>query len=96
MARSIKRAGNFLRAFLEKAAYIRKKPDLIRKIPELHGKILGCWCVDTSKDPKCSTCGKILEKSCCGHYQCHGEVLICLLEEIIREKTEYNVSDVYP
>jgi hypothetical protein len=48
-------------------------PTLMSKLPELKGKRLGCWCEIGSK---CSTCGKSLEPRTCGHYQCHGEVII--------------------
>lgn len=31
--------------------HIRSNPDLMRAIPELQGKVLGCWCKDKPTDP---------------------------------------------
>lgn len=41
--------------------WIKEQPDLMADLPELRGKILGCWCSPNN---------------------CHGEVLIKILEEI--------------
>lgn len=56
--------------------YIRGKPDLMRKLPELDGKSLGCWC---ERKKHCSTCGKAC--ATCGHPQCHGDILVKLIAE---------------
>ncbi len=40
--------------------YIRSKPDLISALPELSGKILGCWCRGKRDDDRCH--GDILAK----------------------------------
>ena len=42
--------------------HILDTPDLIAALPELHGKVLGCWC-----KPR---------------YECHGDILLKLLDEI--------------
>ena len=36
------------------AAYLRANPDLMARLPELRGKVLGCWCVnwDGTGEPK--------------------------------------------
>lgn len=44
--------------------YILNNPELLSKLPELKGKVLGCWCKDP--DPKKSKA-------------CHGDVLVELL-----------------
>lgn len=46
--------------------YIRARPDLLKKLPLLNDKILGCWC-KTKKNPNTA---------------CHGDVLVKLLKEI--------------
>jgi len=45
--------------------YIMQRPDLLSALPELEGKVLGCWCVNTtSTEP----------------LVCHGQVLLELLQ----------------
>lgn len=51
---------------------IRSTPELWDALPELEGKILGCWCVDTD------SIGEPL--------RCHGQVLMKLLREKVAEK----------
>jgi hypothetical protein len=46
-------------------AYLQKRPDLIKALPELRGKTLGCWC----KKPKTPNA------------PCHGDVLVRLLQK---------------
>jgi hypothetical protein len=36
------------RAVEEYKDYILKKPDLLKRLPELRGKVLGCWCYPKS------------------------------------------------
>jgi hypothetical protein len=55
---------------------IRRNKSLMDLIPSLFGKRLGCWCVGRAR---CSTCGVQVGK--CGHFQCHGEVLVKLVRE---------------
>ena len=48
--------------------YILSKPELLDRLDELEGKILGCWCIDSNDlfpNP----------------YKCHGQVLIELLNQ---------------
>jgi Domain of unknown function (DUF4326) len=49
------------RAVEEYRGYILKKPDLLKRLPELRGKVLGCWCY-----PK-SCHGNILIELCYKH-----------------------------
>lgn len=46
--------------------YIKTKPELLKRIPELKGKVLGCWC-KTPENPNAP---------------CHGDVLLELIEEL--------------
>lgn len=46
-------------------AYLLAQPDLLARLPELRGKVLGCWCV-TEKQPDAP---------------CHGAVLARLADE---------------
>ena len=48
--------------------YILSRPELLKKLKELKGKRLGCWCVSN---------GHLSEK-----YICHGQVLLELLYTI--------------
>lgn len=57
-------------------SHVRKSPELMKKLPELRGRRLGCWC---ERKKKCSTCSK--NAADCGHYQCHGDVLVKLCRE---------------
>jgi len=52
--------------------YVLNSPILLKKLSELKGKILGCWCVE--KNWK--------QKNNISEYKCHGEILIDLLNEI--------------
>lgn len=47
-------------------AYVRSRPDLMARLPELKGKALGCWC----KPRK----------------HCHGDVLVKLVNETLRDE----------
>ena len=58
---------------------LRKNKVLLSKIPELCGKRLGCWCIGKTR---CSTCGELLSAKKCSHYQCHGEVIVKIGEEL--------------
>lgn len=62
---------------------IRADKQLMLQIPLLYGKRLGCWCIGK---PKCTTCGKPNNRRC-GHYQCHGEVLIKIACEMLKKQT---------
>lgn len=42
------RAGN---AVMDYVAYLRTRPELLRRLPELRGKRLGCWCADWDGGP---------------------------------------------
>ncbi len=48
--------------------YILQNKELMAALPELKGKVLGCWCVT-------EPVSTIRE-----HKQCHGEILLELLE----------------
>jgi hypothetical protein len=58
-------------AVLKYEQYVRNNPELMRLLPTLVGKMLGCWCVKTpvsevwAVDPKC-----------------HGLILIKLIREL--------------
>lgn len=54
-------------AVAEYEKYIRNNPGLIKALPELAGKKLGCWCKKPDKEGK--------------YLMCHGYVLIKLLRE---------------
>lgn len=56
-------------------AHIRNSPELLDMLHELRGKRLGCWCVEK----RCLTCGR--PRMSCPHLDCHGDVLVKLLEE---------------
>jgi hypothetical protein len=47
------------RAVKEYRAYILKKPELLERLPELRGKVLGCWCY-----PKICHGNILIELSC--------------------------------
>lgn len=49
--------------------YIRGNPQLLKALPELSGKVLGCWCKKATKTTKAEDA------------LCHGDVLIKLLRE---------------
>jgi hypothetical protein len=51
------------------AAYIRSSPELMAALPELRGKVLGCWC------------GSGLDPAAHGTPNCHGDVLVLLSNE---------------
>lgn len=52
--------------------YVKNNPDLMNKLDELRGKVLGCWCdIDYKK--------QLLERL--NNPSCHGEVLMRLLYE---------------
>jgi hypothetical protein len=40
-----------LAAIAQYEQYVRSRPDLMRSLPELEGKILGCWCKSHSDIP---------------------------------------------
>ena len=50
--------------------YILNSPRLLERLPELKGKILGCWCA-----------GKIPLTTEDKPFKCHGQVLMELVEE---------------
>jgi len=50
--------------------YILEKPELLSKLPELKGKVLGCWCA--GKEPLTAE-----DKP----FRCHGQVLVELVNE---------------
>jgi hypothetical protein len=60
--------------------HVEARPDLMMALEELRGHVLGCWCVE----PKCHTCRAAY--GTCSHLQCHGEVLIQLMEEQAKKK----------
>lgn len=50
--------------------YIMSRPDLLERLPELKGKVLGCWC-KTKNNPNAP---------------CHGDVLAELADKIQEEQ----------
>ncbi len=54
--------------------YVRNKPELMAALPELKGKVLGCWCL---REPVSH-----VRKN----KECHGEVLVKLVEELDRKE----------
>jgi hypothetical protein len=46
-------------------AYVRSRPDLMARLPELKGKALGCWCTPRK--------------------HCHGDVLVKLVNETLKD-----------
>lgn len=52
--------------------YLRANEDLMAALPELEGKVLGCWCKDTAP----------------GDVACHGDVLVRLLDQVREEAQE--------
>lgn len=46
--------------------YIQGRPDLLKRLPELKGKVLGCWCKTPEKP----------------NALCHGDVLVELIEKL--------------
>lgn len=58
--------------------YVRNSPDLWHKLPELEGKVLGCWCCSTPVSvPTYSTSPIYPDITDC----CHGLVLVRLLHQ---------------
>lgn len=55
-------------------AWILTQPDLMKALPELKGKVLGCWCA-----PREGFRGRVL---------CHGQILIALAEGCKPEEVE--------
>lgn len=49
-------------------AHVRSKPELLGKLPELKGKILGCFCKQPKKGGQAA--------------KCHGDVLVKLIGEL--------------
>jgi hypothetical protein len=47
--------------------WILTQPRLLQRLPELHGKVLGCWCVQQPVNSIRTT------------KECHGEILLELL-----------------
>jgi len=43
--------GSVTEAIEKYREYIMSKPDLLRRVPELKGKILGCWCKSKPNNP---------------------------------------------
>lgn len=52
-------------------AWVRNKPELMKRLPELRGKVLGCWCAPP---------GGLTTHT--GRLICHGQVLMRLLAEL--------------
>lgn len=49
--------------------YVKSKPELLKRLPELKGKRLGCWCKN-KRNPDAL---------------CHGDVLIDLINEMCND-----------
>jgi hypothetical protein len=47
------KVGSIKEAIEKYREWILQQPDLMAKIPELKGKILGCWCKDKNGNGKC-------------------------------------------
>ena len=55
--------------------YVRQKPEMVKRLEELRGKVLGCWCditLDETRD--------VMERI--NKPRCHAEVLMRLLYDI--------------
>jgi hypothetical protein len=49
--------------------WIMNQPELLKSLPELKDKTLGCWCIKNSKNPPFP-------------YVCHGQVLVELIDKL--------------
>jgi hypothetical protein len=68
--------GDRARVLAQYEAHVRASPELMAALPELRGKRLGCWCVERH----CLVCRR--PRGTCAHLNCHGEVLVKLLNEV--------------
>jgi hypothetical protein len=75
-------------------AHILASPELMEALPELKGMVLGCWCVAF----RCLTCGEPRPRGVtrCGHLQCHGEVLVELVQALVHEVAAEIEPDTVP
>jgi hypothetical protein len=60
-------------AIEEYKRYVRKRSELMARLPELEGKTLACWCAGKEGKPEVLTADDDLF--------CHGQVLLRLLRE---------------
>lgn len=65
---TIKACGNAQEACRRYDIYLRNSPHLIQDLPELKGKVLGCWCTHSSGRTEIPIC--------------HGQVIINLMHDL--------------
>lgn len=85
-AGTVAAAGSVHKACVAFEERVRANPEKMARLPELRGKVLGCWCVGAA----CQQCGKPRAPNgpTCGHYHCHGDVLVKLLGEVAEEEKD--------
>jgi hypothetical protein len=64
--------------------YILSRPDLLRRLPELRGKVLACWCASNKSSKSIRTQNLPLHLDLGHNIRCHGQMLLALNDSIAR------------